>query len=65
MKMTLEELHKVNRGELIKRIERLELIIENNSAKCESCNETMLEEFLTYCGNERICVECMETGYGR
>lgn len=65
MKINLVELKKINREELIKMIERLELAIENNSAKCESCGETMLEEFLTYCGNERICLDCMESGYGR
>ncbi len=64
-KMTLETLKKKNRKELVKRIERLELAIENNSAKCECCEETLLEEFLTYCGNERICYECLENGYGK
>lgn len=63
--MSLVELKKINREELIKRIERLEEEVEKNSAKCESCGETLLEEFLTYCGNERICVDCMENGYGR
>jgi len=54
----------VTNEEILKRIERLELAVYNNSAKCESCEEIVLEEFLNYCGNERICMNCIENGYG-
>lgn len=32
--------------------------------QCEACGELVIEETMSYVGNEKICESCRESGYG-
>jgi predicted RNase H-like nuclease (RuvC/YqgF family) len=50
---------------LTKQLNDIKAMLDVELKQCESCNHWCIEETMSYVGNELICENCRENGYGR